>query len=232
MSPGCWERESLDRHTVFVDRWLVCVWDSLEREGWRFGLGDCKSLWPALASSGWQRFLNPRHSSTCPSRPPRRSHIVRSLALSFIPPSSLLICSLLFTHTFWTLIMFSISLKSQFCVSEASVSLFLTRAVRGPAGDRLGSVKIISPLTPGSVTRVLAQPQNMWRTGIPQEAGDTFLRPHSVSVRRTRVWTAAVHTRHWRAHTFIEHLLVQFLAPILVFPCLNIHGRVWKYGAD
>lgn len=52
------------------------VWE--QREGWWFGPGDCKSLWPALTSSGWQRCLSPRHSSTCPSRPPYWSHIGRS----------------------------------------------------------------------------------------------------------------------------------------------------------
>lgn len=73
--------ESQDRHTVFVD-WRergggLCVYAMVweQREGWWFGPGDCKSLWPALMSSGWQRCLSPRHSSTCPSRPPYWSHI-------------------------------------------------------------------------------------------------------------------------------------------------------------
>ncbi len=56
----------------------VCMgWFGSRGEGWWFGPGDCKSLWPALMSSGWQRCLSPRHSSTCPSRPPYWSHIVR-----------------------------------------------------------------------------------------------------------------------------------------------------------
>lgn len=70
------------------------VWE--QREGWWFGPGDCKSLWPALTSSGWQRCLSPRHSSTCLSRPPYWSHIGRSLFQTPPPQETFLLFHSLF----------------------------------------------------------------------------------------------------------------------------------------
>ncbi len=76
--------ESQDRHTVFVD-WRergggLCVYGMVgsRGEGWWFGPGDCKSLWPALMSSGWatNAWVRDIHQ---PARvgPPYWSHIVR-----------------------------------------------------------------------------------------------------------------------------------------------------------
>jgi len=69
------------------------VWE--QRDGWWFGPGDCKSLWPALVSSGWQRCLSSRHSSNLPSVPPYWSHSGSLFHTDTHTPPALLFHSLL-----------------------------------------------------------------------------------------------------------------------------------------